>query len=309
MQAVIAAQQAGGAAPGRFAPGTRLLMLEHDGGPLCRVQDGRGLCVVTPVAGLRTLPAGRGAARVRRLLDRGIVCGLGTDVSGGYSPSVLEAARLVPMEQAERRVLVLRNPGLGGAYAITSSLFAGLQVILPGETAPSHHHTPAALRLIVEGHGAYTTVEGVKCVMEPGDLLSTGRDGLLTVGFADGSRVVMPSSSSARLIEAHGRHTRMELLNGRIESYVEKQREREFEIRTRTFALGVKGHALPSPRRRSAPSARSPAMRPARSSAPDAGGRAAPSTIARAMACRVRATAGMKLTSTSPLSTATPTAR
>ena len=50
------AQQADGAAPGRFAPGTRLLMLEHDGGPLCRVQDGRGLCVVTPVAGLRTLP-------------------------------------------------------------------------------------------------------------------------------------------------------------------------------------------------------------------------------------------------------------
>jgi len=28
---------------------------------------------------------------------------------------LLEAARLVPIEQAERRVLVLRNPGLGGA--------------------------------------------------------------------------------------------------------------------------------------------------------------------------------------------------
>ena len=109
-------------------------------------------------------------------------------------PRVLEAARLVPMEQAERRVLVLRNPGLGGAYAITSSLFAGLQVILPGEAAPSHHHTPAALRLIVEGRGAYTTVEGVKCAMEPGDLIITpplrwhdhGHEGTEPVIWLDG---------------------------------------------------------------------------------------------------------------------------
>jgi hypothetical protein len=77
--------------------------------------------------------------------------------------------------------------------------------------------------------------------LEPGDLLSTGRDGFLTVGFADGSRVVMPSSSTARLVEADGRQTRLELVDGRIESYVEKQRERGFEIRTHTFALGVKG--------------------------------------------------------------------
>src|SRR5260370_575904 len=83
-------------------------------------------------------------------------------------PLLLEAARLVPIEQAERRVLVLENPGLRGAYSITATLFAGLQIILPGEAAPSHHHTPAALRLVVEGRGAFTTVDGVKCAMEPG---------------------------------------------------------------------------------------------------------------------------------------------
>jgi gentisate 1,2-dioxygenase len=86
---------------------------------------------------------------------------------------LLEAARLVPMARAERRVLVLMNPGLPGEYAVTATLYAGLQVILPGESAPSHHHTPAALRLIVEGRGAFTTVEGVKCPMEPGDLIIT----------------------------------------------------------------------------------------------------------------------------------------
>src|SRR3990172_11504960 len=107
---------------------------------------------------------------------------------------LLEAARLVPIEQAERRVLVLRNPGLGGAYAATATLFAGLQIILPGETAPSHHHTPAALRLVVEGRGAYTTVDGVKCAMEPGDLIITppmrrhdhGHEGSEPVVWLDG---------------------------------------------------------------------------------------------------------------------------
>ncbi|WP_238137006.1 FecR domain-containing protein [Variovorax sp. JS1663] len=77
--------------------------------------------------------------------------------------------------------------------------------------------------------------------LEPGDLLSTGRDGFVTVGFADGSRVVMPSNSSAQLMEADGQQTRLTLRSGSIESYVEKQREREFEIRTRSFSLGVKG--------------------------------------------------------------------
>jgi gentisate 1,2-dioxygenase len=52
-------------------------------------------------------------------------------------PRLLDAARLVPMEQAERRVLVLRNPGLGGAYAITSTLFAGFQIIRPARPHPA----------------------------------------------------------------------------------------------------------------------------------------------------------------------------
>ncbi|HXH82114.1 MAG TPA: cupin domain-containing protein [Candidatus Tectomicrobia bacterium] len=109
-------------------------------------------------------------------------------------PRLLEAARLVPIEQAERRVLVLANPGLDGAYAVTSTLYAGLQIILPGEAAPSHRHTPAALRFVVEGRGAYTTVEGVRCAMEPGDLIITppmrwhdhGHDGTEPVVWLDG---------------------------------------------------------------------------------------------------------------------------
>jgi gentisate 1,2-dioxygenase len=120
-------------------------------------------------------------------------------------PLLLEAARLVPLEQAERRVLVLDNPGLRGAYAITATLYAGLQVILPGESAPSHHHTPAALRLIVEGRGAFTTVEGVKCAMEPGDLIITppmrwhdhGHEGDAPVVWLDGLDIPLVRSLDA----------------------------------------------------------------------------------------------------------------
>ena len=109
-------------------------------------------------------------------------------------PLLHDAARLVPIEQAERRVLVLENPGLKGSYAVTSTLYAGLQVILPGEAAPSHHHTPSALRLVVEGEGAFTTVDGVKCAMEPGDFIITppmrwhdhGHEGTTPVVWLDG---------------------------------------------------------------------------------------------------------------------------
>ena len=109
-------------------------------------------------------------------------------------PLLHEAARLIPIEQAERRVLVMENPGLKGAYSITSTLYAGLQIILPGEVAPSHHHTPAAFRLVVEGEGAFTTVDGVPCTMERGDFIITppmrwhdhGHDGHVPVVWLDG---------------------------------------------------------------------------------------------------------------------------
>ena len=120
-------------------------------------------------------------------------------------PLLHEAARLVPIEQAERRVLVLENPGLKGTYSITSTLYAGLQVILPGEVAPSHHHTPAALRLVVEGEGAFTTVDGVKCTMEPGDFIVTppmrwhdhGHEGTTAVVWLDGLDIPMVRAFAA----------------------------------------------------------------------------------------------------------------
>jgi gentisate 1,2-dioxygenase len=72
-----------------------------------------------------------------------------------------------------RRVLVLENPGMRGRSQITTSLYCGLQLILPGEVAPSHRHTQSALRFIVEGAGAYTAVDGERVTMHPGDFILT----------------------------------------------------------------------------------------------------------------------------------------
>ena len=88
-------------------------------------------------------------------------------------PYVLEAGDLITAKEAERRVLILENPGMPGRSQITTSLYAGLQLILPGEVAPAHRHTQSALRFVVEGSGAYTAVDGEKTIMQEGDFVIT----------------------------------------------------------------------------------------------------------------------------------------
>lgn len=83
------------------------------------------------------------------------------------------ACEVISAEDAERRVLILENPALRGRSLITSSLYAGIQMILPGETAPSHRHTASALRLILSGEGGFTSVDGEKVMMHPGDFIIT----------------------------------------------------------------------------------------------------------------------------------------
>jgi gentisate 1,2-dioxygenase len=88
-------------------------------------------------------------------------------------PFLLRAGSAITAEEAVRRVLIMENPGLQGQSAVTQSLYAGLQLILPGEVAPSHRHTQSALRFIVEGSGAYTAVDGERATMRPGDFIIT----------------------------------------------------------------------------------------------------------------------------------------
>lgn len=88
-------------------------------------------------------------------------------------PHMMHFSGALSLQEAERRVLMLVNPGLQEPPATVNSLYAGIQVILPGETAQAHRHTSHAFRFIIEGEGAYTTVNGERVPMRPGDLLLT----------------------------------------------------------------------------------------------------------------------------------------
>jgi gentisate 1,2-dioxygenase len=88
-------------------------------------------------------------------------------------PFLMDAGTLITAHEAVRRVLILENPALAGASSATQALYAGLQLIMPGEVAPCHRHTQSALRFIVEGKGAYTAVDGERTTMHPGDFIIT----------------------------------------------------------------------------------------------------------------------------------------
>jgi gentisate 1,2-dioxygenase len=91
----------------------------------------------------------------------------------GIRAAMIEAGGLITAKEAERRVLVLENPGLRGQSKITTDLYAGVQLVLPGEVAPAHRHAQSALRFVLEGSGAHTAVDGERTIMHEGDFIIT----------------------------------------------------------------------------------------------------------------------------------------
>jgi len=109
-------------------------------------------------------------------------------------PRLQASPRFVaPENGAERRMLRLANPGVPERTS-AHTLSAAIQYLLPGETSSAHRHTPNALRFMLKGQGAYTSVDGHKCVMAPGDLVLTpsmawhehGNEGTEPVMWLDG---------------------------------------------------------------------------------------------------------------------------
>jgi gentisate 1,2-dioxygenase len=88
-------------------------------------------------------------------------------------PLIDQAIEVTTMENAERRVLALTNPDAIGGRNTTTNLNGCLQVLMPGESARPHRHTPNALRFVLEGAGATTVVDGKNCRMREGDLIIT----------------------------------------------------------------------------------------------------------------------------------------
>src|SRR5207247_2112344 len=79
-------------------------------------------------------------------------------------PLAKRAGEIITIERGgDRRVLALANPGLNGLPFTSTTLWGAIQYLGPGETAPAHRHTPSAIRFVMVGKGAYTTVDGDAC--------------------------------------------------------------------------------------------------------------------------------------------------
>lgn len=89
-------------------------------------------------------------------------------------PNLIRAGNLISEKAAERRVLMLVNPAREAPYT-TDTLYAGLQLVMPNETAPAHRHTAFAMRYIIEGNGGFTAVHGKRIQMQKGDVILTPR--------------------------------------------------------------------------------------------------------------------------------------
>jgi gentisate 1,2-dioxygenase len=121
-----------------------------------------------------------------------------------------QSATAVPVGD-ERRAMQLFNPGLNGQWATTNTLIAAVQVLLPGEIARAHRHSPAAIRFIISGNGAYTAVEGEKVIMHQGDLILTpswtwhdhGNETSETVVWMDGLDVPLTLALNCMFFQMH----------------------------------------------------------------------------------------------------------
>ncbi|HTQ73073.1 MAG TPA: cupin domain-containing protein [Burkholderiales bacterium] len=125
-------------------------------------------------------------------------------------PLLVRACELITAKQAERRVLMLENPALPGTTFAAPTLYAGLQAILPGEIAPTHRHTPNALRFIMEGEGAYTAVDGERVMMKPGDFVVTPGWTWHDHGNTGGSPVIWLDGLDIAFANLFGAHFREE---------------------------------------------------------------------------------------------------
>ena len=80
-------------------------------------------------------------------------------------PLLMRTAEVINLGEDSARRFV-------GLQTQTQTLSYGFQIVMPGESAEAHHHTPSALRFVVKGQGAYTTSNGEPMTMSPGDLLT-----------------------------------------------------------------------------------------------------------------------------------------
>jgi gentisate 1,2-dioxygenase len=109
---------------------------------------------------------------------------------------------------ASRRTIRLCTPGYAAKWT-TPTIHASIQLVKPGEVAQAHRHSIGAFRFVLEGSGGYTTVDGQKVRMEPGDMILTphgswhdhGHEGNEAMMWIDGHDFPLVSRLNALFFE------------------------------------------------------------------------------------------------------------
>ncbi|OGQ78721.1 MAG: hypothetical protein A3F90_06130 [Deltaproteobacteria bacterium RIFCSPLOWO2_12_FULL_60_19] len=87
------------------------------------------------------------------------------------SAAIDRAGETLGLEDSFRRFIAFRTPAL--KMTTTHTMLMGAQLVKPGEIAKAHRHVMGAIRFVIRGGGAQTTVNGEPFPMEPGDLITT----------------------------------------------------------------------------------------------------------------------------------------
>jgi gentisate 1,2-dioxygenase len=81
-----------------------------------------------------------------------------------------EAGEILGLDESLRRFIAFRSPS---KLRTTHTIALGVQLVKPGEIARAHRHTMSAIRFVLKGGDAQTTVQGEPFPMEDGDLITT----------------------------------------------------------------------------------------------------------------------------------------
>jgi gentisate 1,2-dioxygenase len=84
--------------------------------------------------------------------------------------SLMKAGEVLTLDQTARRFIGFHTPS---KLRTTHTLAMGVQLVNPGEIAEAHRHTMGAIRFVIRGGGAQTTVDGEAFPMARGDLITT----------------------------------------------------------------------------------------------------------------------------------------
>lgn len=157
-------------------------------------------------------------------------------------PILQKAAKLVTMDDSERRSLVLVNPGLSPRRATVSTMYTAYRLNDPHEVMPPHKHSPSAIRFGLTGRGNFTGVDGENITFGPGDLVLTPNDTWHNHGNTGDDPAVNLSVLDLPLVETlnaiHFDHDYCETIDGKLVRLKQQTQRVASDYSQRTYGHG-----------------------------------------------------------------------